>query len=201
MKYSFNSEKQGVVFGGEENINASFKDLCAVADSIRYKSVPAASAILEGVVKGGKPILYKRHNKGMGSRHELGGKKGRYPSKCAKIVQKVLQNAIANANRVGMDTGKMFVVHASANKMTIVHRNPPKGVLSFGRGMYGYGSMRRSDLELSKVEIALSESASMLGKRASKAVDAQKIRAAKKKNTAIPAQPAIKEKIKSKVVE
>ncbi|MCL5440314.1 MAG: 50S ribosomal protein L22 [Candidatus Marsarchaeota archaeon] len=200
MKYSFNSDKGGVVFGGEENINASFKDLCAVADSIRYKSVPAATAILEGVSNGGKAIPYRRHNKGMGSRHELGGKKGRYPSKCAKIVQKVFQNAVANANRMGLNTESMFVVHASANKMSIVHRNPSKGALSFGRGMYGYGSIRRSDLELSKVEIAISENASMLGKRASKSIDVQKIRAAKKK-TAAPAQPAVKGKAKPKVIE
>ena len=194
MNYSFNSDRKGVIFGGEENINASFKDLCAVADAIRYKTVSQASGILNGVVNDGKAIAYRRHNKGMGSRHELGGKKGRYPSKCAKIVQKVLNNAIANAKREGLETENMFVVHSSANKMAIATRNPPKGVLSFGRGMYGYGSIRRSDLEFSKVEIGISENISMLGKRAAKRMVSAKKSPAKPKEAKADTKPAPKTK-------
>ena len=38
-----------------------------------------------------------------GIRHELGGKKGRWPKKCAGLVRKVLVNAVANARNMGED--------------------------------------------------------------------------------------------------
>ncbi|MDE1857110.1 MAG: 50S ribosomal protein L22 [Candidatus Micrarchaeota archaeon] len=154
MAYSINYDKSELAIAHAKDINASMKDLCAVCDSIRYRSFPQAIAMLDSVIHEGKPIVYRRHNTRMGSRHEIGGKKGRYPKKCAMIVRKVLINAGANADNKGYDSQSMYVVHAAANKTQIAMRTPSKGILYISGG-YGYAALRRSDLELARVEIAL----------------------------------------------
>ena len=156
LKYSYNKDKSKVVFAGREDLNASFKDLSAVCDSIRYRNAAEAMEILEAIKDGSRPVLYLRHNKHMGSRHELGGRKGRFPKKCAGMIKNILTTAMANATSKGKDPESMVVSHASANKTQIISRSPSKGIL-YHSGGYGYASLRRSDLELAKVEIGLSE--------------------------------------------
>jgi large subunit ribosomal protein L22 len=149
------------------DINASFKDLCAVCDSIRYKPLPSALMTLDSVLNDGMPIEYKRHNKYMGSRHELKGKKGRYPVKCVAIVRKVVVNASANAKNKGEDPELMYVVHASANKTYEVPRMPSKGSRHVVTGT------RRSNMEFAKVEIGISSKESAgLGSRMKRALKA-----------------------------
>jgi ribosomal protein uL22 len=157
MAYSFNADRSGVVFASMSDINASFKDLCAVCDAIRYRRVDSAMRILDEVAHGDMPIVYRRHNRYMGARHELKGGTGRYPMKCAGIVRKVLANASANAKNTGYDPESMHVIHACANKTLIAPRSPPKGARSVVVGGYGYTSMRRSNLEFARVEIGLSD--------------------------------------------
>ena len=171
MEYSFNRDKSEIVFAHMKDINASYKDLCNVCDSVRYKSVQEAIAILDSV-KEGRPILFRRHNKGMGSRHELGGKKGRYPIKCASIVRKAIINASANASNKGLEPEMMFIVHATANKTTINSRYPSKGILYHRSGGYGYSSARRSDLEFAKLEIGIATGTEKgLSKKMQKAIE------------------------------
>ena len=171
MEYSFNLDKSDVVFASASDLNASFKDLCAVCDAIRYRSVAEAMKILDSTASGAMPIKYNRWNRYMGSRHELGGKTGRYPKKCANIVRKVLANAYANAKNKGDEPELMHVVHACANKTLTAPRSPPKGARAVTVGGYGYTSMRKSNLEFSKVEIGLSSKYDgKLGKRTTKIV-------------------------------
>ncbi len=153
-RYSFNQGTKDVVFASARDLNASYKDLGAVCDAIRYKSLGSAMTILEDVIGRGRPILYRRHNTHMGSRHELGGRKGRYPEKCAELVRKTLVNAQANAANKGMLPEDLYVVHAAANKTQIVNRTPSKGILYISHG-YGYAALRRSDIELARIEIGL----------------------------------------------
>ena len=154
MKYSFNRNRKDLVFAYRKDINASFKDLSVVCTAIRYRSVNNALQILDNAINDIKPIQYNRFNKGMGSRHELGGKKGRWPKKCAKIVKNILLSTISNAENKGYDSESMFVIHTAANKTNIVERGPSKGIASISGG-YGYSAMRRSDLELAKVEMGI----------------------------------------------
>lgn len=172
MEYSYNLNRKEIVFASTKDINASFKDLCAVCDAVRYQPVTSAIGILDGVINEGRAIEYRRHNKYMGSRHELGGKKGRFPKKCAAIVRKVIVNAYANARNKGQDPEIMYVVHATANKTIEIPRAPPKGVRSV-RGNYGYGSSRRSNIEFAKVEIGLANKETPeLGARMKRALSA-----------------------------
>ena len=122
------------------NIDASFKDLCAVCDNIRGMPSEDAVKYLDAVADG-HPVLYRRWNKKLGHRRELGGQKGRYPIKAAKYVAMVLQNAIANATAKGLANPK--VIHAAANKQAIYPR------------MQAKGRQIRADYETAKVEIIL----------------------------------------------
>src|SRR5579864_3832487 len=101
MNYSYDLDKKDVVFASAKDLNASFKDLCAVCDAIRYKRTNSALEILDKIINENVPTEYRRHNKYMGSRHELQGKKGRYPKKCAELVRKVIVNASSNATNQG----------------------------------------------------------------------------------------------------
>ncbi|MGC8652128.1 MAG: 50S ribosomal protein L22 [Candidatus Micrarchaeia archaeon] len=190
MRYSYNLDKKDVVFAGAEELNASYKDLAAVCDFIRYKKVDTALAMLDAVINGAAPIEYRKFNKGMGARSELHGRKGRYPSKAASLVKKVVLNAYANASGKGYMPEEMYIVHASANKGEINRRYPSKGVRTVMRGGYGYATMRRSDLVFAKVEIGLSNDYGSKSRRLSRIFSAVKMqgeKAAKRSSAAAKA--------------
>ena len=155
--YSYNLDRQDVVFAKLYDINVSYKSLNAVCNAIRYRNVNDAMRVLDQVISMEMPILYKRYSKKIGARSELGGRKGRYPQKAAKEVKKVLANAVANAGNKGLNGESMFVVHASSNKTLIVRRNPSRGSLAWGRGMYGRSSINHSDIEYAKIEIGIAD--------------------------------------------
>ena len=137
-------DKDRIASARVEDVNASFKDLAEVCGRIRNKSTDWAVDFLEKAAKGEVPVMYKRHNKKLGHRKELGGKKGRYPKKAAKIVLNVLKSAIANAIQKSMSTD-LIIKHSSANKKH-----------GYGR-MASKGGQMRSDLETARVEIVLVE--------------------------------------------
>jgi len=156
MRYSFNIKNaENIVLAQRYDINASYKDLAAVCDAIRYMNAGAALEKLDRLIAMEMPIEYRRHNKHMGARHELGGRKGAYPVKAAKEVRLALINAIANAGNKGLLGEELYIVHAAANKTRILRRYPSRGTLAWGRGMYGRASIMHSDLEYAKVEIGL----------------------------------------------
>ncbi|MEM3399666.1 MAG: 50S ribosomal protein L22 [Candidatus Micrarchaeia archaeon] len=125
------------------DIDASFKDLSQVCSAIKGKPTDVALKFLNDVKKMEKPVVYRKFNKKLGHRSELGGKKGRYPKKAAGIVLQVLKNAIANAEFMGIV--HPYVKHACANKQSIFYRIAPKGRLM------------RSNYETARVEIILEE--------------------------------------------
>jgi len=126
------------------DVDASFKDLGMVCANIRGKSVEKAEELLDKASRMEMPIHYTKHNKKLGHRGEIGGKKGRYPVKSVKLVQQVLKNAVANANTRGL-LGELKVVHAAANKQDIYPRIAPRG------------RWRRNNYETARIEIILKE--------------------------------------------
>jgi large subunit ribosomal protein L22 len=125
-----------------EGANASYKDLSEVCGVIRNKKTAWALPFLEKAAEGEVPILFRRHNKNLGHRRELGGRKGRYPQKAARVVPKVLQSAIANGKELGL--GEDFtIISVVANKKQTFPRMAPKGRTA------------RSFLETSRVEVVL----------------------------------------------
>ncbi len=140
--YSTDFERENFACARMEGTNASFKDLAEVCGRIRGKNAEWALGFLELAAEGKIPVLYKRHNKRLGHRRELGGQRGRYPKKAAKAVLKVLKSALANGITRGMGAGYQ-IAHASANKKNSYGRVAPKG------------RWARSDYETSRIEILL----------------------------------------------
>jgi len=125
-----------------EEVNASYKDLAEVCGRIRGKKAGWAVSFLEKAAKGEVPVLYRKRAKRLGHRRALGGKKGRYPKKAAKIVLKVLRSAMANGRTIGL--GESYTILAvSANKKHVYPRLQAKGRMS------------RANLETSRIEVVL----------------------------------------------
>lgn len=125
-----------------EGVNASYKDLSEVCGRIRNKRTGWALDFLEKASDGEVPVYFARHNRNLGHRRELGGRKGRYPEKAAGIVLKALRSAIANGRTLGLGEEYM-IIGANANKKMTYPRMAPKG------------RQARSFLETSRVEIVL----------------------------------------------
>jgi large subunit ribosomal protein L22 len=127
-----------------EDVEASYKDLAEVCGRIRNKNCAKAVVFLEMASEGIIPVMFKRHNKKLGHRRELGGAKGRYPMKAAKAVLKALNSAIANSRVKGLGE-ELIIVHACANKLHEYPRMSPKG------------RRFRQDYSTSRIEIVVKE--------------------------------------------
>lgn len=160
-RYGFGAQVREEEFAKAQqyNIDASYKDLCAVCSNLRGLSADEGVKYLEAVLVG-FPVLYKRWNKKLGHRKELGGRKGRYPVKSAEFVLMVLKNAIANAGTKGLDN--LMIVHVQANKQAIYPRIQPKG------------RQFRANYETARVEVVLA------GKKNEKLLSTAKEKAEKK---------------------
>jgi len=165
-------------------VDASFKDLGAVCSNIKGLSTDKAEVLLVKVSKKEFPIWFSSHNKKMGHRGEIGGKKGRYPLKCAKIVLGVLRNAVANANSKGL-LGDLKVVHASANKQDTYPRIAPRS------------RWRRSNYVTSRVEIVLKEIAEAKPEVKAKKAEVLQKRAAEKRKVREEAKKELEEQMKA----
>ena len=125
--YMYTPKHENYARARVEEVNASFKDLCAVCDSVRGMKVTDAINFLRLAASGRVPILYRRHNKKMGHRRELGGKKGRWPMKEARIILKLLNSAVANAEQKGLIEEDLVITHIAANKQRSYARLAPRG--------------------------------------------------------------------------
>lgn len=141
--YSTEFNRENCACARVEDINASFKDLSQVCGNIRRRNSSWALEFLRMAAKGEAAVRYRKHNKRLAHRRELGGKKGRYPRKAAGIVLKLLESAIANGMQKGL--GETYrIIHVCATKKHIYPRLAPKGRMS------------RSFLETARVEMVLS---------------------------------------------
>jgi len=128
------------------DIDVSYKDMCEVCSDVRGTLAEPALTRLTLVAQGKAAVRYTdRHGKRLGHRRELGGRKGRWPKKAARLVHKVLENALANANAKGIQVP--FIAHISANKHRTFPRLAPKG------------RQMRHNYETARIEIVLTESA------------------------------------------
>jgi large subunit ribosomal protein L22 len=158
MLYSYQPQNNEKIAKAQlRDINASFKDLANTCSFIRGLDAKEALSLLELASKKVIPIPYPRYNKKLGHRRELGGKKGRYPIKSAKIVAKVLRDAIANARFLGLNEDNLYVAYAVANKHRIEKRIAPKGPRRAGKPTNPKKGPRYSNLEYSFVQIILKE--------------------------------------------
>ncbi len=170
-----------------ESIDMSFKDACAVCDAIRNKSVKEAMLLLSRVINMETPIPYRRHNKKMGHRKELGGKKGRWPVKEAKITLKLVKSLVANGIEKGLNEESLVIVHASANKK----RTYPK--------LQPTGRRVRHDYELARIELVALDTS--YDEERAKKIREEKEKERKIKEEAKKVKEEVKKEVKEKVEE
>lgn len=150
-----------------EGVNASYKDLAQVCGVIRDRNIDWAVVFLESAAAGESPVFFRRHNKNLGHRRELGGRQGRYPEKAAKMVLNVLKSAIANSKILGLGD-KLKIAVATANKKMTYPRMASKG------------RQARSYLETSRVEIILVPTSGKVTAENTKVAKVEKTEAPKK---------------------
>ncbi|HDI31796.1 MAG TPA: 50S ribosomal protein L22 [Thermofilum sp.] len=110
------------------DLRISYKSAVEIVNTIRGKSIEEAKRILEDVIEMRRPIPFRRFHGKVGHKRGMGA--GRYPVKAAKAILKVLESAEANAEFKGLDTSKLWIVHAAAHKGMKVKKYKPR---AFGR--------------------------------------------------------------------
>lgn len=122
-KYSrkFGDERE-VARAQAYDLDCSYKDLGQVLAALKGRSVADSKKILGDCISMKKPIAFHKFHTGMGHRKELGGRKGKYPKKEAKIALRMLENAEANADYKGLDSAELAVVQAAAYKQNVMPR-------------------------------------------------------------------------------
>lgn len=100
------------------SLSISTKTSVEVASFIKGKQIDKAIAYLEQVVVAKKAIPFKKRVKDIP--HRKGMRTGRFPKKVSEHFIKLLNGLKSNAQDRGFDTSKMIIVHAVAQKGTIV---------------------------------------------------------------------------------
>ena len=162
MEYGYNKKPKGRIARARiSRVNCSFKDLCEVCRNVRNKDTDFALEFLGKAAEGKQAIYFARHNKKKGHRRELGGKKGGFPVKSCRAVLGVVENADANAIKLGLGATK--IVHIAANKHATYPRMSPKG------------RRIRHDYEVAFIEVVLEEKQQKIEKKeAAKKADVPK---------------------------
>lgn len=110
------------------DLRVSYKDTVEVLNAIRGKRLEEAVKVLNDIISMRRPIPYRRFNRKVGHKKAIAS--GRFPVKAAKAVLDVLKNAEANAEYKGLDTTRLWVVHAAAHKGSKIKGYMPR---AFGR--------------------------------------------------------------------
>ncbi|NOZ76576.1 MAG: 50S ribosomal protein L22 [Euryarchaeota archaeon] len=129
--YSYTPKRKrfSKALGREVRVSPKFSS--EICREIRGKKLDAARAFLEDVMAMRRPVPLRRFNKGVAHRRGLvKAFAGRYPVKAARNILKVLESAVANAEYKGLDTDKLYISHAAAQKGRIIRGFRPR---AFGR--------------------------------------------------------------------
>ena len=114
--YSFQKfdEKNMVKVSGR-NMPVSHKQCYEIANFIRGKQIDAAIKLMENVITQDRAVPYHRFNRDIC--HKAGSVgPGRYPKKSSEHIIRLLKNLRGQAQDKGLDTNKVFVIHAAMQK-------------------------------------------------------------------------------------
>ena len=128
--YSFKPkepDKTAIISGRDLRISPKHaREVCA---AIRGLKLDEAKRLLEEVVKGRRPIAFRRYHGKVGHRRGLQGwPSGRYPKKASKTILKILEALEANASDKGLDTERLKIVHAAAYPGMKIKRYIPRAM-------------------------------------------------------------------------
>lgn len=153
-KFSFKvPDEREVARSQAYDLDASYKDLANVLAAIKGRTISEAKQILEDCISMKKAIHYRKFATRLGHRSELGGRRGRYPKKEARITMTLLKSAEANANFKGLEVPALIVRQAAAYKQNRMRRYRQH----FGSSItLGYGKQSLfADYQTCRVEIVL----------------------------------------------
>ena len=99
------------------NLPVSTKHCIEICDSLRYKDVSYAQKFLEEVVALKRAVPFRKYV--MNTGHKKGMSTGKYPTKAAMEVLKLLKSVEANAHFKGLNTSSLKITKLVANKASI----------------------------------------------------------------------------------
>ena len=114
-----------------KELRISYRYAVEMCREIKGKRLEDAKRFLQDIIRMKRPLPLRRYKKGVAHRSELEGwYAGRYPVKVAKVFLEILKNAEANAAYKGLDTKKLYILHAAAMKGVKIVKWIPR---AFGR--------------------------------------------------------------------
>ncbi len=99
------------------NLPVSTKHCIEICDSLRYKDVSYAKQFLEEVVALKRAVPFRKYV--MNTGHKKGMSTGKFPTKAASEVLKLLKSVEANAHFKGLNTGSLKITKLIANQASI----------------------------------------------------------------------------------
>ncbi|RLF15468.1 MAG: 50S ribosomal protein L22 [Thermoprotei archaeon] len=130
------------------DLRVSFKKMVELCSAIRGLKLEDAIKLLEDVIAMRRMVPFRRFKRKRAHHGSIDGyPAGGYPVKAAKELLKVLRNAENNAENKGLDTSRLYVVHAAAQKGFKIRKYIPR---AFGRATPYFQ-------ELVHVEVAVAE--------------------------------------------
>ena len=142
------SEKTVKASGRE--LRVSPKHAREVCKTIKGMKLDQAKDYLRQVIAKKKPVPFRRYKKKAG--HRRGMQKafaGRYPTKAAQKILRVLEGAEANAEYKGLDVEKLRIIHASACPGMKTKRYTER---AFGRSTPRFETLCHVELVLEETE-------------------------------------------------
>lgn len=141
-------DPERTVLASGRDLRISHKAAVEVCRAIKGLSLSDAKRFLEDVINLKRSIPYRRYKKKVAHRRDIQKwYAGRYPVKACKAILKVLENAEANAEYKGLNLENLKVIHAAAQKGTVLKRYMPR---AFARATPRFRV-------LTHIEIALAE--------------------------------------------
>lgn len=134
------------------DLRISFKKAVNVCRAIKGMRLEEAKKFLESVIDKRVPVVFARYRKKVAHKRALGGvhgAAGRYPVLAAKAILKVLENAENNATKKGLDSSRLVVYHAAAQKAGFIPRVYPR---AFGRIDIKHRVLTHVEIALKQVE-------------------------------------------------
>jgi large subunit ribosomal protein L22 len=145
--YTFTEREEGAVARARGlELPISPKKAYEVLNAIRGLSVERARTILENSITHRRAIPFRRYNQE--TAHHRGVGPGRFPKKVAESILKVIENAEANAEYEGMETGALVVHVAASSRGRIRKASMPRA----------HGRATAWNEQTTNIEIVLAES-------------------------------------------
>jgi len=92
----------------------STKASVEICHTVRHMDLQKAKELLDKVIKEKQPIAYKRFNRDLSHKKNIGP--GRYPVKTAKMIKMLLESVEANAQFKGLNTSLLTISHIAAHQ-------------------------------------------------------------------------------------